>query len=87
MDALEVYTKEISETIWLDLKKSTTKNIQKKDKKLESTFAKMISRLNVATQMVRLIGAIFYAWLIVFNFPKLVGFFSNPATVVFYIHL
>ena len=47
------------ETTKRDLKKSTIKNIQKKDKKLESIFAKMILKLKKATQMGKLIGRIF----------------------------
>ena len=61
--------KEISDITYPDLKKKTIKNIQKKDKKLESIFAKMSLKLNVDTLMVKLIGLmlIFYEWPIVFK--------------------
>ena len=87
MDALEVYTKRNIRDYLARPEEKYDKEYSKERQEIRKYIRKDDLEAKKATQMVRLIGAIFYAWLIVFNFPKLVGFFSNPATVVFYIHL
>ena len=83
MNALDVYTKRNIQDYLARPEKNTIKFIQKRNKKLDSTFAKMIFLQNVVMKL--LIGVIYYVEQNPFNNWQ--SIYNEGNHLIFEIHL